>query len=64
MQLAKSQAAPLPAASLTGLIERARTTLAGARGAAEILEARDKAIFVYDAAKCAARIGRATQAHD
>lgn len=31
-------AQPVPAPSLTGLIERARTTLAEARGAAEILE--------------------------
>jgi hypothetical protein len=57
-------AEPLSAPSLTGLIERARTTLAEARSAAEVLEARDKAAFAYDAAKCAARIGRAKQAHD
>jgi hypothetical protein len=55
---------PLPPPSLTGLIERARNTLAEARSAAEILEARDKAAIAYDAAKCAARIGRAKQAHD
>jgi hypothetical protein len=64
MQLLESQSVALPAATLTGLIERARTTLAEARGAAEILEARDKAAFAYDAAKSAARIGRAKQAHD
>ena len=33
-------AEPLSAPSLTGLIERARTTLAEARSAAEVLEAR------------------------
>src|SRR6185312_12979508 len=35
-------AEPLSAPSLTGLIERARTTLAEARSAAEVLEAREQ----------------------
>lgn len=50
---------PLPA-----LIDRAVSALANARTSAEVLEARDMAALAYDAAKRAARIGRAKQAHD
>lgn len=51
-------------ASLPWLISRAATALAGASTAAEVLEARDKAAFAYDAAKRSARIQKARQAHD
>lgn len=50
---------PLPA-----LVDRAVAALANARTAAEVLEARDLAAVAYDAAKRAARIGKAKQAHD
>lgn len=50
--------------SLSTLIDRAVSALAGARTAAEVLEARDLASVAYDAAKRAARIGKAKQAHD
>jgi hypothetical protein len=51
-------------ASLPALIDRAVSVLNGARTAAEVLEARELASTAYDAAKRAARIGRARQAHD
>lgn len=51
-------------ASLPALIDRAVGALANARTAAEVLEARDMAGLAYDAAKRAARLGRAKQAHD
>lgn len=50
--------------ALTALIDRASSALAGARSAAEVLEARDMASVAYDAAKKAARLGKAKQAHD
>jgi hypothetical protein len=50
--------------ALTALIDRASSALAGARSAAEVLEARDMASIAYDAAKKAARFGKAKQAHD
>lgn len=46
------------------LIDRAVATLTNARTAAEVLDARDMASVAYDAAKRAARIGKAKQAHD
>jgi hypothetical protein len=46
------------------LIERAAAALAKATTPAEFLEARDKAAFVYDAAKQWARWAKAKQAHD
>jgi len=49
---------------LPGLIDHAATMLAGAKTAAEVLEAREAAGFVYDTAKRAARLGRAKAAHD
>jgi hypothetical protein len=49
---------------LPGLIERAATMLAGAKTAAEVLEAREAAGLAYDVAKRAARLGRAKAAHD
>ena len=52
------------ALALTALIDRASAALAGARSAAEILEARDMASVAYDAAKKAARLGNAKRAHD
>jgi hypothetical protein len=52
------------ALALPALIDRAAKALANARGAAEVLEARDMASFAYDAAKKAARLGKAKQAHD
>lgn len=51
-------------ASLPGLIDRAAAALTGARSAAEVLEAREMAALAYDAAKRAARIGKAKKAHD
>jgi len=50
--------------SLSGMIDRATSMLAGARNAAEVLEAREFAGLAYDTAKRAARLGRAKAAHD
>jgi hypothetical protein len=50
--------------SLPTLIDRATSALASARTSAEVLEARDMARVAYDAAKSAARIIRAKEAHD
>jgi hypothetical protein len=50
--------------ALTALIDRASSALAGARTAAEILEARDMASVAYDAAKKAARFSKAKDAAD
>lgn len=50
--------------ALPALIDRAASALANARGAAEVLEARDMASFAYDVAKKTARLGKAKQAHD
>lgn len=49
---------------LRTLVDRASSALAGARTAAEVLDARDMAALAYDAAKRAARLQRAKQAHD
>ena len=53
-----------PLKDLPSLIHRAATMLAGARTAAEVLEAREVAGVAYDAAKRAARLSRAKAAHD
>ena len=53
-----------PVQDLPSLIHRAATMLAGARTAAEVLEAREIAGVAYDAAKRAARLSRAKAAHD
>lgn len=50
--------------SLPALVDRAVQALANARTSAEVLDARDLAAVAYDAAKRAARIGKAKQAHD
>lgn len=50
--------------TLPALIDRAVSALAGARTAAEVLEARDLASIAYDIAKKTARLARAKQAHD
>lgn len=50
--------------SLPQLVDHAAATLANARTAAEVLEAKDIAAFAYDAAKRAARLARAKNAHD
>lgn len=50
--------------TLTGLVDRAAGSLTSARTAAEVLDARDQASFAYDAAKRAARLMKAKQAHD
>lgn len=50
--------------SLPALVKRAARTLDSATNAAEVLEAREQAGFVYDAAKRAARLARAKGAHD
>jgi hypothetical protein len=60
---------PLPIAidetsHLPNLIDRAATALLGARTAAEVLEAREFAGIVYDAAKRAARLAKVKGAHD
>jgi hypothetical protein len=52
------------AKDLPGLIDRAASTLAGAKTAAEVLEARDMAGLAYDVAKRAARLQKAKSAHD
>jgi hypothetical protein len=49
---------------LPRLIEQAAAALAKATTAAEILEAREAAALVYDAAKAMARLAKAKQAHD
>lgn len=50
--------------TLPALIDRATAALASARTSGEVLEARDMARMAYDAAKSAARIMRAKEAHD
>lgn len=54
----------IPAERLPELINRAASALDAARDSAEVLEARDMARVAYDAAKSAARLLRAKQAHD
>ena len=49
---------------LPGLVDRAASMLAGAKTAAEVLEAREFAGLAYDAAKRASRLSRAKSAHD
>lgn len=58
--------APLsaPSQDLPSLIDRASTMLAGAKSAAEVLEAREMAGFAYDVAKRMARLHSAKAAHD
>lgn len=51
-------------ASLSQLVRNAAVSLGNARNAAEVLEARELASLVYDAAKRAARLQRAKAAHD
>ena len=55
---------PTLSQDLPSLIDRAASMLAGAKTAAEVLEAREVAGFAYDTAKRAARISRAKSAHD
>jgi hypothetical protein len=50
--------------ALTALVDRAASVLNGARNSAEILEASEMASLAYDAAKRAARLGKAKKAHD
>lgn len=50
--------------ALPALIDRARSVLDNARGAAEVLEARDRASVAYDAAKKATRFLKAKGAAD
>lgn len=50
--------------TLPAMIDRASAALASARTSAEVLEAREFARAAYDAAKSAARMARAKQAHD
>jgi len=51
-------------ASLPMLVDRASAALSNARSAAEVLEAREIADFVYDMARRAARLQKAKGAHD
>jgi len=53
-----------PSQDLPSLIDRAASMLAGAKTAAEVLEAREVAGLAYDVAKRAARLQRAKSAHD
>jgi hypothetical protein len=53
-----------PSDTLPTLIDRATAALESARSSGEVLEARDMARMAYDAAKSAARIMRAKEAHD
>lgn len=55
---------PIPSETLPVLIDRATAALEHARDSAEVLEARDMARMVYDAAKSAGRMAKAKQAHD
>lgn len=50
--------------TLPQMIEAASRALAGARTAAEVLEARGMASAAYDVAKAAARLAKAKKAHD
>lgn len=61
-----TELAAIPAGGfdLPSLIDRAASMLAGAKTAAEVLEARDCAGLAYDTAKRAARLRRAKSAHD
>lgn len=59
LALQQTQASSLPA-----LVREAARKLAGAETSAEVLEARHAASIVYDAAKSAARMAKAKQAHD
>lgn len=54
----------IPTETLPTLIDRATAALDSARSSAEVLEARDMARVAYDAAKSAARMAKAKQAHD
>jgi len=56
--------APIPSETLPTLIDRATSALAAARTSGEVLEARDIARTAYDAAKIAARMAKAKEAHD
>ena len=51
-------------ANLVGLVSHAAALLDNAKGAAEILDAQDMASVAYDAAKKAARLGKAKGAYD
>lgn len=53
-----------PSQDLPSLIDRAASMLAGAKTAAEVLEAREVAGLAYDVAKRAARLQSAKCAHD
>lgn len=53
-----------PTETLPVLIDQATHSLANARTYAEVLEVKGEAQVIYDAAKSAARMARAKQAHD
>ena len=55
---------PKPDEGLPSLIDRASMMLAGAKNAAEVLEARETAGLAYDMAKRTARLHAAKAAHD
>ncbi len=55
---------PQTGEGLPDLVSRAATMLAGAKTAAEVLEAREAAGLAYDVAKRAARLKNAKAAHD
>lgn len=59
-----NQLSVISAERLPALVRRAASQLANATNAAEVLDARDGASVVYDAAKKAARMAKAKGAHD
>lgn len=61
---ASSAPAIVSMSSLPSLIDRAASALMAARSSAEILDAKEMASFAYDAAKKAARLSKAKDAHD
>lgn len=63
-QAKSSLPAVASAAELPSLVKAAAAALSHATTAAEVLDARDAATLVYDAAKRAARLQRAKAAHD
>lgn len=58
------QPAVIEQGTLPALVRKAASQLASASNAAEVLEARDAASLVYDAAKRAGRLAKAKGAHD
>lgn len=62
--LASQQQESAQVVAISAIVDRAVSVLQNARNAAEVLEANDIAATAYDAAKRAARVGKAKDAHD